>query len=69
MRRKTSEKIREQGGASSKLFWSNLGERKRKRRSIPRLKSKIRQVVESQQEMVGDPETGSNYRGIALLYG
>ena len=52
MRRKTLEKIREQGGASSKLFWSDLGKRKRKRRSIPRLKSKIGQVVESQEEVV-----------------
>ena len=52
MRRKTLENIREQGGASSKLFWSDRGKRKSKRRSIPRLKSKIRQVVESQEEVV-----------------
>ena len=52
MRRKTLKKIREQGGASSKLFWSDLVGRKRKRRSIPRLKSKMGQVVESQEEVV-----------------
>ena len=44
MRRKTLEKIREQGGASSKLFWSDLVKIKRKRRSIPRLKSKMGRV-------------------------
>ena len=42
LRRKT--KIREQGGASSKLFWSDLDKRKRKRRNIPRLKSKMGRV-------------------------
>ena len=41
MRRKTLKKIREQGGASSKVLWSDLVRRKRKRRSIPRLKSKM----------------------------
>ena len=53
MRRKTLKKIREQGGASSKLFWSDLlVKRKRKRRSTPRLKSKMGQVVVSQEEVV-----------------
>ena len=44
LRRKTLKKIREQGGASSKLFWSDLGKTKRKRRNIPRLKSKMGRV-------------------------
>ena len=52
MKRKTLENIREQGGSSSKLFWSDLGKRKRKRRSIPRLKSKMGRAVESQEEVV-----------------
>ena len=41
LRRKILKKIREQGGASSKLFWSDLVRRKRKGKSIPRMKSKI----------------------------
>ena len=45
-------KIREQGGASSKLFWSDLVRRKRKGKSIPRMKSKLGRIVESQEEVV-----------------
>ena len=52
MRRKTLRKIREQGGASSKLFWSDLVRRKRKGKSIPRMKSKLGRIVESQEEVV-----------------
>ena len=52
LRRKTLRKIREQGGASSKLFWSDLVRRKKKGKSIPRMKSKLGQIVESQEEVV-----------------
>ena len=52
LRRKILKKIREQGGASSKLFWSDLVRRKRKGKSIPRMKSKLGRIVESQEEVV-----------------
>ena len=51
MRRKTLKKIRE-GGPSCKLFWSDIIRRKRKRKTIPRMKNKVGRVEEGQEDVL-----------------
>ena len=52
LRRKTLKKIREQGGPSCKLFWSDISRRKRKRKTIPRMKNKVGRVEEGQEDVL-----------------
>ena len=42
MRRKTLEKIREQGGASSKLFWSDLGKKQKEEKEHTKIEKQNR---------------------------
>ena len=46
MRKRTMKKIREQGGPNCKLFWADLKGGQRKKRNIPRMKTRCGKVVD-----------------------